>query len=89
MSIYSDHNCGAMDDQEFHYACVRENRKEHENYKDFCKYELNPDKTCLNCVFMKNASRADGDDLCICTYDENDFNVVEHTDYCDLWECGQ
>ena len=28
MSIYSDHKCGAITDQEFRNACARENRKE-------------------------------------------------------------
>lgn len=83
MSMYSDYKCGAMTETEFHNACVRENLKD--RYFD----EVNPDKTCQNCIFMKYATRADGDDLCICTYDENDLNVVEYTDYCDLWEYGK
>lgn len=56
--------------------------------EDLAYGEVNPDKMCQNCIFMKLASRSDGDDLCICTYDEKDYNVVEYTDYCDLWEYG-
>lgn len=58
------------------------------SWEDLAYGEVNPDKMCQNCIFMKLASRSDGDDLCICTYDEKDYNVVEYTDYCDLWEYG-
>lgn len=39
MSIYSDYKCGAMDDVEFHNACVEENdqdrwEREHEYDED-------------------------------------------------------
>lgn len=89
MSMYSDYKCGAMTETEFHNACVRENLKEHESFEDFCKYELNPDKMCQTCIFHKYATRPEEKDICICIYDENDFNVVEETDTCDLWEDGK
>lgn len=89
MSIYSDYKVGAMSEVEFHNACVTENMKDRAYLEDLAYGEVNPNKMCQNCLFMKYASRAEGKDLCICTYDMDDLCVVEYTDYCDLWESGK
>lgn len=50
MSIYSDYECGAMDDIEFHNACVEENardrwEREHDGY---CQNDFDNDE-CIEC----------------------------------------
>ena len=88
MSIYSDYKCGAMTETEFHNACVTENMKERAYFEDLY-YGEPTEHQCCTCIFHKYATRPEEKDICICIYDENDFNVVEETDTCDLWEDGK
>ena len=67
MSIYSDHDCNAMTDQEFRNACARENRKERQ-FEDMQELEEErkehlKDLMCKNfCKFPDMYSMTHGED---------------------------
>ena len=48
MSMYSDHNVGALSDEEFNRLGAIENRRERYNEAHFCQNDFNQDE-CMDC----------------------------------------
>ena len=68
MSIYSDYKCGAMDDVEFHNACVEENARERDLIPSDGKYPFTPcdfegDDGHYHCPYLETYSGYE-DEMC-------------------------
>lgn len=53
MSIFSDHDCGAMSDDEFRSACARMNAQDRAEQEHFCEAD---EKACITCAHWKETT---------------------------------
>lgn len=81
MSIFSDHECGALSDFEFDQECRRMNRQDRYEREHLYDEEWNSDK-CDTCAHLIEREKADGQmfwecNISGCEYEEADQAYTE------------